>query len=164
MKPVRSGTVMLLVLVAIIAGLLIAANLRLRAHRRIASTIAVLPFLSGTTDIEAAKLGDELTAKIINNLASIPNLRVSSAESVAPFKGPILNPQLAGKKLNVDVVIVGRVEKHGNQFLIQTDLVNVTDESQLWGQEYQRSASPALPTDVATDISQNVLDALFPKN
>lgn len=164
MKKVRSGTVMLLVLIAIIAGLLTAANLRLRSHRRTASTIAVLPFLSGTTDRDAAKLCDELTTKLINNLSSTPNLHVSSAESVAPFKGPILNPQLAGKKLNVDVVVVGRVEKHGNQFLIQTDLVNVIDESQLWGQEYQRPASPALSADVANDISQNVLKALFPKN
>ena len=162
-KQPRSGTLLLIGLVVLIVGLLAAANLRLRAHRKQPDSLAVLPFLSGSQDPEAAPLCKEITRDIIRNLSSIPHLSVISETRVLAYQGPVLSLQKAGHELNVDVVVVGRVERKQNTVIIQTDLVNVADESQLWGKQYERRFSDSLSADIAQDISDNVRHALFPQ-
>lgn len=159
----KSGTILMLALLIVVAGLLTAARLRLKAHERTAHSIAVLPFLSGTSSPEIDRLCEMLTKQVTRNLQGAKKLSVTPEDSVARYKGNILSPWKAGNELNVDVVVVGRVQRSRDTLIIQTDLMNVADESQLWGQQYERNRQDqeALAFEISKDISNHVLDALY---
>lgn len=158
----KSGTILMLALLIVIAGLLTAARLRLKAHEKTARSIAVLPFLSGTNSPEVDHLCEMLTQQVIRNLQSAKKLTVTPEDSVARYRGNVLSPWKAGNELNVDVVIVGRVQRNHDTLIIQTDLMNAADESQLWGQQYERPRTDpnALALEIAKDISDHVLTTL----
>ena len=157
----KSGTILALVLIAVIAGLLTAAQLRLKAHQKPVRSIAVLPFLSGTNSLAIDDLCEKLTREIIRNLGEARIVSITPAESVMRYKGNVLSLQRAGIELNVDVVVVGRVQQTHDQLIIQTDLVNVTDESQMWGHEYElNSDSNTIVPEIGKDISNRVIAAI----
>lgn len=158
----KSGTILMVALILVIAGLLTAAHLRLKAHRKTVRSVAVLPFLNGTSSPEIDLLCERLTQEITRNLDGARKLSVTPAERVMRYKGNVLSPWKAGNELNVDVVVVGRVQRNHDTLIIQTDLMNVTDESQLWGQQYERDRPnlDALSPEIGKDISDHVLAAI----
>ena len=83
-------------------------------------------------------LADGVTEGIISSLSRVPELRVMARSTVFSYKGRDINAQKVGKELNVDAVLMGRVAQRGDTLTIQTDLVNVADGSELWGDQFNR--------------------------
>jgi TolB-like protein len=79
--------------------------------------------------------------------------------SVFTFKGKDVDPREAGRKLNVDAVVTGRVLQQGDTLIIRAELMNVEDGTQLWGGEYDRKFSDILSTqkEIAQEISRPCL-------
>src|SRR5262249_31752633 len=48
------------------------------------------------------------------------------------------DPRAVGEALGVRAVLTGRVRQHGDQIMIDVELVDVADGSQLWGEQYCR--------------------------
>lgn len=113
------------------------------ASRRQNDSLAVLPFINASANPEAEYLADGITESIINNLSQLSSLRVMARNTVFRYKGKEANAQEVGQELNVGAVLLGRVLLFGEQLIIRAELVNATDGSQLWGEQYNR-----LPTDV----------------
>jgi tetratricopeptide (TPR) repeat protein len=65
------------------------------------------------------------------------------------------DPLQIGRDLKVGAVIVGRLTQHGDTLNVDTEMVNVSNGSQIWGEQYQRKASDiaTLQDDIASDIS-----------
>ena len=78
-------------------------------------------------------LADGVTEGIISSLSRVPELRVMARSTVFSFKGREISAQKVGKELNVDAVLMGRIAQRGDTLMIQTDLVSVSDGSELWG-------------------------------
>lgn len=121
-------------------------------------SIAVLPFVNVGADPNLEYLADGVTEGIIRSLSRVPELRVMARSTVFSYKGREVNAQNLGKELNVDAVLMGRVAQRGDVLTIQTDLVNVSDGSELWGDQYSRKVSDliAVPGDIAKEIYDNL--------
>ena len=120
--------------------------------------MAVLPFVNDSNDPNAEYLSDGITESIIRSLSQLPDLKVMSRTAVFRFKGRDLDPQEVGRKLKVGAVLVGRVVKQGDRLIIKTELIDVSDGSQLWGGEYNNSVSEILSVqdEISRRISENL--------
>ena len=152
-------------LAAVIAGLvLVIAVIGLSYYWHARNTevaiesIAVLPFINQNGDPNAEYLSDGLTESIINSLTQLPNLRVIARSSVFRYKGKETDPLAIGKELGVRAVLVGRILQRGDDLNISTELVDVRDNKQVWGEQYQRKASDlmSLQRDIAGQIANNL--------
>ena len=123
-------------------------------------SIAVLPFTYTNADPksigpEADWLSDGITESIINNLSHVPNLKVIARSSVFRYKGKEVDPQTIGRDLKVRAVVTGRIVQIGDMISVQTELVDVQNQTQLWGVKYRRKVSDILdlPEDISREIS-----------
>ena len=104
----------------------------------------MLPFENGTDDAEADYLCDGLTEGLINTLAQIPELKVISRRSAYAFKDSTETPQEIGRKLGVQALLMGRLVQRGAQLAVSAELVDVTDNHQLWGGRFDRDQADVL--------------------
>ena len=104
-------------------------------------SIAVLPFTNVGGDANTEYLSDGVTENLINSLSQLSELRVVPRSRVFRYKGKETDPEKVGRELNVHAVLTGRVTERGDSLNIQTELVDVAADSQLWGQQYNRKLS-----------------------
>ena len=162
LKSHRTATVIVfLLLIAAIVAFIIYSNRN--NTNGVIDSIAVLPFENQSQDVEADYLSDGITESIINSLTQLPNLRVSTRSSVFRYKGKQTDPIAIGKELGVSGVLTGRILKRGDSLTISTELLDVRDNKQLWGEQYQRSLSDllAMQRDIAREIASNLRPKLF---
>jgi Flp pilus assembly protein TadD len=74
------------------------------------------------------------------------------------YKGKEPDPQKIGKDLNVRSILMGRLVQQGDNLNVQTELVDVLKESQLWGAQYNRKLTDLLNVqdEIATEISDKL--------
>ena len=121
-------------------------------------SIAVLPFANSGGDANSDYLSDGITESLINNLTHVPDLKVKSRNSVFRFKGKDVDAQKVGKDLGVAALVSGRVIPHGDTVRVSAELTNVSDNTQLWGQQYTgtRAEMIALQQQIAGDLAQKL--------
>ncbi|HKR00679.1 MAG TPA: protein kinase [Pyrinomonadaceae bacterium] len=146
----------------IILGALVLAGaavlIYLRSNGARVDSVAVLPFVNDSNDPDAEYLSDGITESIINHLSQLPRLKVMSRNAVFRYKGQKVDPQEVGRSLGVGAVLTGRVVKVGERLIIKTELINVSDGSQLWGAEYNNSIADILS--VQEEISRKISEKL----
>jgi eukaryotic-like serine/threonine-protein kinase len=127
-------------------------------HTGTIGSIAVLPFANASTDPNAEYLSDGITDSLINNLSQLSTLRVVPHSTVFHYKGSGADPLTIGRDLKVRAVLTGRVMLRGENLTIQTELVDVDKESQLWGEQYNRKMSDLLiiQKEIASEISERL--------
>ncbi len=101
-------------------------------------SIAVLPFVNMSSDPEQAYFSDGIAEELLNLLARIPELRVTSRSSSFMFRGDALNLPEVAAKLNVAHILEGSVRKAGNQVRITVQLIEARSDSHLWSETYDR--------------------------
>jgi serine/threonine-protein kinase len=121
-------------------------------------SIAVLPFANVGNDPGNEYLTDGLTESIINSLSQLPKLAVRSFSSVAHLKNKDVSPQDAGSKLKVRAVLTGRVVRHGDEYDISAELIEVRGDRQIWGRKYTARATELLATQ--EQISRQITEKL----
>lgn len=100
------------------------------------NSIAVLPFTASSGEPDGVFLSEGITESVINSLTLIPQLRVMPRSTVFRYRARDLDPQTVGRELNVRVVLTGRVMLRGQALLVSTELVDVAEGTQLWGERY----------------------------
>jgi serine/threonine protein kinase/Tfp pilus assembly protein PilF len=101
-------------------------------------SIAVLPFEDMSPDKDQAFLCDGFSESLINALTKIRDLRIPARTSSFSFKGKDQNLQEIGERLNVKSVLEGSVQRAGDELRITVKLVNVSDDSVQWSDQYSR--------------------------
>jgi serine/threonine protein kinase len=101
-------------------------------------SVAVLPFANGGGDPDTEYLSDGITESVINSLSHVSQLRVVPRSMVFRYKGKESTPEKIGQELNVRAVVTGRVTRRGDAFLVSAELMDVTRESQVWGEQYSK--------------------------
>jgi TolB-like protein/Flp pilus assembly protein TadD len=122
------------------------------------TSIAVLPFANTSGDSSLDYLSDGITENIINRLSQISSLKVMARSTVFHFKSKDIDPQKAGKELKVRAVLTGTVTQFGDSLVVGTELVDVEDGSQLWGQQYSKKFADLLA--LQQQISEEISDRL----
>ena len=152
----RAALVTLLVLAVGIVGLVVL--LRPRNSGPAIQSIAVLPFENQSQDTDTEYLSDGVTESIINSLAQLPNVKVIARSSVFRYKGQKIDPLKAGQELGVQAVLTGRLVQRGDSLTISTELLDVRENKQLWGEQYNEKVSDVLSMQraIAGQISNNL--------
>ena len=99
-----------------------------------------------------------MTDELIDALARVPRLRVTSRSSSFAFKGSRLGARAIGDSLGVAMVIEGSVRKSGSQLRITTQLTRVTDGSAIWSSSYDRELRDVFA--VQEELARSILGAL----
>src|SRR6266446_2374380 len=125
---------------------------------KIIDSLAVLPFENASRDPEHEYLSDGIAGSLINTLAAVPKLRVIAQSTVFRYKGRGVDPQAAGRELNVRAVLTGRIIQSGGSLRIGTELVDVATGSQLWGAQYDRKPGDifAIQDEISNEISEKL--------
>jgi TolB-like protein/Tfp pilus assembly protein PilF len=159
-SPARRPWLLALGTVALVA-LAISTYLFLGGRGRTIDSVAVLPFAVVGGSGDAEYLTDGITETLINGLTQLPGLRVSARSVVFRYKNKEGDAQQIGRELKVTAVVTGHVTVRGDRLVIQAELVNVADGSQMWGAQYNRPTSDLLA--IQDEIAGEILDKIQPR-
>jgi len=142
----------------VFASVALAAYLRARDTEAPIDSIAVLPFVNQNHDPDSEYVSDGVTESIINSLTQLPNLKVIARSSVFRYKDKDADPIKVGKELGVSAILTGRIMQRGDNVAVSTELVDVRNDKQLWGEQYNEKVSDliSLPREIAAKITSNL--------
>jgi eukaryotic-like serine/threonine-protein kinase len=154
----QRGLGLIVTMALVLAAVGITAYFAYRTRNQAIDSVAVLPFANIGGDANAEYLSDGITESLINSLSHIPNLRVIARSSVFRYKGKQVDPQTVGRELRVRAVLTGKVVRIGDTLTIQTDLVDVSNQTQLWGEKYNRKVADilAVEDEISSEISNKL--------
>jgi adenylate cyclase len=121
-------------------------------------SIAVLPFINMSGDVENEYFSDGISEEILNLMVKLPQLRVASRTSSFMFKGKDVSIPTVAKELGVDTVLEGSVRRAGDRVRITAQLIDVATDSHLWSETYDREMKDVFA--IQDDIAQSITDAL----
>jgi transcriptional activator of cad operon len=130
-------------------------------------SIAVLPFLDLTDQMNQEPFADGMTEELIDKLSKIPGLRVPPPTSSFYFKGKLWprskgTPQITiaefAKTLGVAYVLDGSVRKSGARLRVDARLIRADNGYVVWSETYDRPFDDILM--VQDDIAGEVTKAL----
>jgi serine/threonine protein kinase/Tfp pilus assembly protein PilF len=121
-------------------------------------SIAVLPFVNISGDMEQSYFSDGLTEELLNALTRINELQVAARTSSFSFQGEHPDILTVARKLNVASVLEGSVRRSGKTIRITAQLDNAVTGFHFWSQTYDRDLGDVLQ--VQTEIADAVTRAL----
>ncbi len=128
-------------------------------------SIAVLPFVVRSADVEQELFADGLTEEILNSLARTPDLQVASSTSSFVFKYSGDNIKTIAETLGVSHNLEGSVRRSGETLRITARLIRASDGFELWSQPYNRQFADviAIQEDIAIQIANALETAMDPE-
>ncbi len=121
-----------------------------------AKSIAVLPFANMSVDPDNEYFSDGITEDIINRVAKMPDLKVTSRTSVMHYKHSKRSIREIGEELGVATALEGSVRRVGDRVRITAQLIDTRTDAHLWAEIYDRKLTDVfeIQSDVATHIAQ----------
>src|ERR1051325_6754525 len=123
-----------------------------------ARAIVVLPFVNIGRDSTDDYLADGLTNDLINALARVQSLRVTSRSAAASAREKFTTPEEIGKALNVGRVLEGTIQKEGNRLRVTARVTNTDDGFMVWSDMFERQLKDVFA--VQDEISSAIASAL----
>jgi len=121
-------------------------------------SIAVLPFVNMSSDVEQEYFSDGISEELLNLLAKIPELRVTSRSSAFAFKGEKIDIPVVAEKLDVAHILEGSVRKSGNQVRITVQLIEARSDTHLWSETFERTLDDIFA--IQDEIAATVVEKL----
>ncbi|HJW29296.1 MAG TPA: hypothetical protein VJ508_08575, partial [Saprospiraceae bacterium] len=122
------------------------------------NTLAVLPFINLSNDLENEYFSDGITEELLNALSGVDGLRVTSRTSSFALKGHQEDIRDIARKLNVEKIVEGSVRKAGNRVRITAQLINTADGFHIWSETFDRDLTDIFQ--VQDDISKIIANKL----
>ncbi len=104
-------------------------------------SLAVLPLENTSHDPGLEYLSDGITESIINSLSRLSQLKVLAQNTTFHYKGQKANAQEIGGDLDVGAVLVGSINQIDSTLIVRTELIDVADGSQIWGEQFNQKSS-----------------------
>ena len=121
-------------------------------------SIAVLPFDSESADQQNLYFVNGMMEDIRNNLSTIADLRVISKTSTEKYRETLLTSREIASELNVNYLLEGTVQKHGDQVKIHAQLIDAETDDHIWSDSYRRELKNIF--DVQSEIAQEIANQL----
>lgn len=102
-------------------------------------SIAVLPFVNISNDIENEYFCDGITEEIINALTKVKGLKVIARTSSFAFKNKNIDVRQIGSQLGVATVLEGSIRIFKNNIRINVQLIRTNDGFQVWSQNFDKN-------------------------
>ncbi|MGI8788905.1 MAG: protein kinase domain-containing protein [Pyrinomonadaceae bacterium] len=121
-------------------------------------SLAVLPFINASQDPNAEYLSDGITESIINNLSQLSGVKVMSRNSSFRFKNNQTDAKNIAAQLGVETLVTGDIKQLGDKLIINVRLIDASDDSQIWGNQYVKSSADILAAqnEIAQAVAQNL--------
>jgi len=123
------------------------------------NSIAVLAFADLSPNGDQQYFSDGISEQILNDLAQISDLRVTSRSSAFRFKGTGVDIPAVAAQLGVSSILEGSVRKSGNRIRITAQLINAKNGFHLWSETYDRELEDIFS--VQDDISEAIVQELI---
>jgi eukaryotic-like serine/threonine-protein kinase len=123
-------------------------------------SVAVLPFVDLSPHHDHDYFCDGMAEEILNALARLPELRVTSSTKSFQFRGRNVDAQSAGAALGVQAVLEGSVRATGDRLRVGARLVDAAGGEVLWSQQFDRDAADVFG--VQNEIARMVVRAIEP--
>ena len=107
-------------------------------------SLAVLPLANLTGDAAQEYFSDGMTDAVITNLASLPELRVTSRQSVMRYKGSAKPLAEIARELGVEGVVEGSVVRSAGRVRVTAQLIHAATDRHLWAHGYERPLEDVL--------------------
>ncbi len=143
-----------------VLALVVAAGVALLRPRDVPATvqsIAVLPFTNLTGDPEQDRLADGLAEEVANQLAEIPDLRVTARASSFSFKGRNEDLRVIAKELGVANLLEGSLRGDGERLRVTVQLIDGRNGTRRWSSrpyEHQQTGILAAQDEIARDVAR----------
>ena len=161
-KILRNRAVAIPVLGALLVAGVFAAYFYLNSDSGSAiDSIAVLPFTNVDSDPNTEYLSEGITESLINSLSKLPSIKVRSRDSVFQYKDRSGDTQSIARDLSVRALLLGRVEKRGDDISVSVELIDAKDNSQIWGDRYAGKMSDLIH--LQQDLSRRITENLRPR-
>lgn len=121
-------------------------------------SIAVLPFVNLSSDPEQDYFSDGISEELLNLLAQIPDLHVTSRSSAFVFRDRDVSIPDVAAQLGVAHVLEGSVRKSGSTVRITAQLIEAKSDRHLWSDTYDRDLDDIFA--IQDEISAAIVDAL----
>lgn len=157
----RKGAVIAVAILLIVAGYFGWQRFARRASPvKSKVMLAVLPFENLSRDPEQDYFSDGLTEEMIAQLGQLQpeKLGVIARTSAMIYKRGGKDVRQIGSELNVDYILEGSVRREGDRARITAQLIQVSDQTHLWSESYERNQQDALA--IQSDVARNIARAL----
>jgi eukaryotic-like serine/threonine-protein kinase len=135
--------------------------------RKAIDSLAILPLINMSGEMDAEYLSDGITESLINNLSKLPKLRVMARSTVFRYKGHATeglqnvdgpDPIQVGVDLGVRAVFIGRFFQRDDSLIIKAELVDASDGAHLWGGQFSRPMKDvfAIEEEISQEITENL--------
>jgi adenylate cyclase len=121
-------------------------------------SIAVLPFVNLSAEKDNEYFSDGITEELLNALAKVDGLLVTSRTSSFAFKGKNTDIREIGKQLGVKTVLEGSVRKYGNRVRVTAQLINSENGYHKWSETYDRNLEDIFA--VQDELANSIVDQL----
>ena len=122
-------------------------------------SLAVLPFRVAGDSGDLGFLGEGISEHVINTVSGVKGIRVVPRTLSFRHAGREAEPRALGAELNADALLSGHITIRGEQIHVQADLVDTSDESQIWGSRFARPAHDLEA--VAPLLADDICDAIW---
>lgn len=124
------------------------------------NSIAVLPFVSVSTDESDAIFAAGIQQDIVNQLGNIPTVRVASSTSAMDYRGTTKNVRTIGEELGVATLLEGTVRRAGDQVRITVQLIDTKTDEHLWAESFNRELAGSDIFQIQEEIARSIADTL----
>ncbi len=101
-------------------------------------SIAVLPFLNISADAENDYLCEGLAEELINALTRIKSFFVVARASAFSFRGTDIDAREIGRRLNVDTILEGSIQRVGDRLRVTAQLIDAGNGFHFWSERFDR--------------------------
>jgi TolB-like protein len=124
-------------------------------------TIAVLPFADLNRSDSTLVFADGLHDNLITHLHKIGSLHVISRQSVLQYRDSEKSiPTIARELGGIGTILEGSVQRSPDRVLVNVQLIEASNDSHLWSQEYDRPLTAenifAIQTELAGEIAEKL--------
>lgn len=126
--------------------------------------LAVLPLKNISNNPQDEYFADGMTEELISGISKIGGLNVIARTSIMKYKKTDKDISTIGHELMVGTVLEGSVRKIDNKARISVQLIDATNQENLWSMDYDRELSDifTIQSEIATSIAKELKIRLVP--
>ena len=101
-----------------------------------------------------------IVERVIDTVSRTPGVRVLAYNTVQHHRGKDLDFRRLGENLLVDAIAAGEMIRHNDELLLHVELIDVSNGSQLWGEQFKEHYSDVL--EEPETLADKICDRLRP--
>ncbi|MBK6991408.1 MAG: hypothetical protein IPH34_06080 [Chitinophagaceae bacterium] len=100
-------------------------------------SLAILPFENLFNDSTLAYLTDGMPENLINRFSALEGIKVFARSATFGLADSNRTVQNLRKILNADMVLTGQLQKKGEGYFLNCELVDTENQNLIWGNKYE---------------------------